>query len=218
MENQPQIKNSKEIIAFLAERFPACFSLTGEAKPLKIGIFQDIINTLQDEMPISRTQLRVALRIYTSSWRYLHAIKVGAFRVNLAGENDVVIEQEHVDYALQQLKASKEKANANKKETPTKPKNASKKAVTSANKSSTAKVKSQPAAAATASAKSAKPAKAQSFTPIKDITTLQMGQSVKMMLGNNITQVIVTEIQKDSVKVQAPSGFELTVRVEHISN
>lgn len=40
MENQPKLNSSKEVIAFLAERFPHCFSAEGEARPLKIGIFQ----------------------------------------------------------------------------------------------------------------------------------------------------------------------------------
>ncbi len=37
MENQPKLNSSKEVIAFLAERFPHCFSAEGEARPLKIG-------------------------------------------------------------------------------------------------------------------------------------------------------------------------------------
>lgn len=40
MENQPKLNSSKEVIAFLAERFPHCFSAEGEARPLKIGIFR----------------------------------------------------------------------------------------------------------------------------------------------------------------------------------
>ncbi len=43
MENQPKLNSSKEVIAFLAERFPHCFSAEGEARPLKIGIFQDLV-------------------------------------------------------------------------------------------------------------------------------------------------------------------------------
>ena len=31
MENQPKLNSSKEVIAFLAERFPQCFSAEGEA-------------------------------------------------------------------------------------------------------------------------------------------------------------------------------------------
>lgn len=85
MENQPKLNSSKEVITFLAERFPHCFSAEGEARPLKIGIFQDLVERVQGEMGLSKTQLRSALRLYTSSWRYLYGIKAGAVRVDLDG-------------------------------------------------------------------------------------------------------------------------------------
>lgn len=77
MENQPKLNSSKEVIAFLAERFPHCFSAEGEARPLKIGIFQDLVERVGGEMNLSKTQLRSALRLYTSSWRYLYGVKPG---------------------------------------------------------------------------------------------------------------------------------------------
>ena len=83
MENQPKLNSSKEVIAFLAERFPHCFSAEGEARPLKIGIFQDLVDRVAGEMNLSKTQLRSALRLYTSSWRYLYGVKPGATRVDL---------------------------------------------------------------------------------------------------------------------------------------
>lgn len=58
MENQPKLNSSKEVIAFLAERFPHCFSAEGEARPLKIGIFQDLVERVGGEMNLSKTQLR----------------------------------------------------------------------------------------------------------------------------------------------------------------
>ncbi|KJF84023.1 hypothetical protein UA44_03810, partial [Klebsiella aerogenes] len=64
MENQPKLNSSKEVIAFLAERFPQCFSAEGEARPLKIGIFQDLVERVGGEMNLSKTQLRAALRLY----------------------------------------------------------------------------------------------------------------------------------------------------------
>ncbi len=82
MENQPKLNSSKEVIAFLAERFPQCFSAEGEARPLKIGIFQDLVERVGGEMNLSKTQLRAALRLYTSSWRYLYGVKAGAIRVD----------------------------------------------------------------------------------------------------------------------------------------
>lgn len=66
MENQPKLNSSKEVIAFLAERFPHCFSAEGEARPLKIGIFQDLVDRVAGEMNLSKTQLRSA---YVSTLR-----------------------------------------------------------------------------------------------------------------------------------------------------
>jgi len=55
MENQPKLNSSKEVIAFLAERFPQCFSAEGEARPLKVGIFQDLVARVEGEMNLSKT-------------------------------------------------------------------------------------------------------------------------------------------------------------------
>ncbi|CAI1872266.1 ProP effector [Serratia fonticola] len=101
MENQHKLNTVKEVIAFLAERFPLCFSAEGEARPLKIGIFQDLVERVQGEENLSKTQLRSALRLYTSSWRYLYGVKVGAQRVDLDGNPCGELEQQHVDHARQ---------------------------------------------------------------------------------------------------------------------
>ncbi|MBC2613299.1 RNA chaperone ProQ, partial [Citrobacter braakii] len=102
----------KEIIAFLAERFPLCFVAEGEARPLKIGIFQDIVERIQDEECLSKTQLRSALRLYTSSWRYLYGVKEGAQRVDLDGNSCGELEAEHIEHALQQLTEAKARVQA----------------------------------------------------------------------------------------------------------
>lgn len=65
MENQPKLSSSKEVIAYLSQQFPSCFIAEGEAKPLKIGIFQDLVERIPAEMSLSKTQLRSALRVYT---------------------------------------------------------------------------------------------------------------------------------------------------------
>ena len=103
MENQPKLNSSKEVIAFLAERFPHCFSAEGEARPLKIGIFQDLVDRVAGEMNLSKTQLRSALRLYTSSWRYLYGVKPGATRVDLDGNPCGELDEQHVEHAHQQL-------------------------------------------------------------------------------------------------------------------
>ncbi|STV88109.1 proQ: influences osmotic activation of compatible solute ProP [Klebsiella michiganensis] len=48
MENQPKLNSSKEVIAFLAERFPQCFSAEGEARPLKVVFFRISLSALAE--------------------------------------------------------------------------------------------------------------------------------------------------------------------------
>ncbi|OYD21220.1 RNA chaperone ProQ [Oceanimonas baumannii] len=118
MENSEKLKNSKEVIAYLAECFPLCFIAEGEAKPLKIGIFQDLAERMTDDPKVSKTLLRTALRQYTSSWRYLHGLKAGMSRVDLDGNACGELTQEHIDHARQALKESKEKVFGPRKEKP----------------------------------------------------------------------------------------------------
>ena len=69
VEQDAEVKrlSTKEIIAYLAEKFPKCFSIDGPAKALKIGIFQDLSEKLIEDETVSKTRLRQALRHYTSS-------------------------------------------------------------------------------------------------------------------------------------------------------
>nr|WP_321242711.1 RNA chaperone ProQ [uncultured Tolumonas sp.] len=109
MENNEKINNSKELIAYLSELFPTCFIATGEARPLKIGIFQDLAARLADDPRVSKTVLRSALRQYTSSWRYLHGLRPGMIRVDLDGNPAGELTEEHVTHAKTALKESKDK-------------------------------------------------------------------------------------------------------------
>ena len=98
---EPQVKphNVKEIVALLSEQFPLCFTLSGEAKPLKVGIFQDLVERLKDNPLLSKTQLRQALRVYTSSWRYLDAVKEGVARIDLDGTAGDLIDAQQAEHA-----------------------------------------------------------------------------------------------------------------------
>ncbi|MGQ7112288.1 RNA chaperone ProQ, partial [Escherichia sp. TWPC-MK] len=102
--------------AFLAERFPHCFSAEGEARPLKIGIFQDLVDRVAGEMNLSKTQLRSALRLYTSSWRYLYGVKPGATRVDLDGNPCGELDEQHVEHARKQLEEAKARVQAQRAE------------------------------------------------------------------------------------------------------
>ena len=107
MENIEKLTTSKQVVAYLAERFPLCFTLEGEAKPLKIGIFQDLTDRLADDVRVSKTQLRAALRLYTSSWRYLYGVKENASRIDLDGTENGIVDAEHVEHAKAALLESK---------------------------------------------------------------------------------------------------------------
>ena len=67
MENQPKLNSSKEVATrFWPNVFPTV-SVRKVKRPLKIGIFQDLVDRVAGEMNLSKTQLRSALRLYTSS-------------------------------------------------------------------------------------------------------------------------------------------------------
>ena len=69
MENNEKITNSKELIAYLSELFPACFIAAGEARPLKIGIFQDLAARLADDTRVSASiYVQLALSAWVASW------------------------------------------------------------------------------------------------------------------------------------------------------
>ncbi|AHG85940.1 Protein proQ [Bibersteinia trehalosi USDA-ARS-USMARC-190] len=97
----------KEVIAYLCEKFPLCFIAEGEAKPLKVGLFQELAEALAGDDKVSKTLLRQALRSYTMSWRYLHACRDGAVRVGLNGEEAGVVDSQQAEHAAQTLAQAK---------------------------------------------------------------------------------------------------------------
>lgn len=107
---------TKEVVAYLAEKFPLCFSVEGEAKPLKVGLFQDLSEALADDETVSKTQLRQVLRAYTMSWRYLAACKPNAVRVGLQGEEAGIVDEQQAQHAAESLAQAKEAYNARKAE------------------------------------------------------------------------------------------------------
>ncbi|MEJ5071166.1 RNA chaperone ProQ [Enterobacter ludwigii] len=228
MENQPKLNSSKEVIAFLAERFPQCFSAEGEARPLKIGIFQDLVARVEGEMNLSKTQLRSALRLYTSSWRYLYGIKAGATRVDLDGNPCGELDEQHVTHARQQLEEAKARVQAQRAEQQAKKREAAiaagepvdaprreRKPRPAAPRKEAGANKPRPAAKP-AAAKAPRPAREERLTPVSDISELSVGQSLKVKAGNNAMDATVLEITKDGVRVQLTSGMSMIVRTEHL--
>ncbi|BBG89478.1 RNA chaperone ProQ [Aeromonas caviae] len=206
MENTEKLKNSKEIVAYLVEKFPACFIAEGEAKPLKIGIFQDLAARLADDERVSKTMLRSALRQYTSSWRYLHGLKAGQARVDLDGNPGELLTEEHIEHAKQALKESKERVFAsrrtNTKEKEDKPKQPRRNAPRKADAPRSDKPKAAPVADA----------------PLVkvDAATLKVEQGVRVVLGKSPVPATIKEVTKDDVQVQLQTGMMLRVKFEHL--
>lgn len=226
MENQPKLNSSKEVIAFLAERFPHCFSAEGEARPLKIGIFQDLVERVGGEMNLSKTQLRSALRLYTSSWRYLYGVKPGATRVDLDGNPCGELEEQHVELARKQLEEAKARVQAQRAEQQAKKREA---AAAAGEKEDAPRRERKPRPVARRkegaerkpradkpTTKAPRAPREEKHTPVSDISVLTVGQSLKVKAGNNAMDATVLEITKDGVRVQLNSGMSLIVRAEHL--
>ena len=211
-EETQKLSNNKEIIAYLAEKFPLCFSLEGEAKPIKIGLFQDLAEALKDDPKVSKTQLRYALRQYTSNWRYLHGCKEGAVRVDLQGNPAGVLEQEHVQHAAQQLadakaklaekRAAEKAANpkANKKRPPRKQNENNRQHIKPTNKTFVKKTQFKPKV---------------ELNSI-DFASLQEGSKVKVKVGDNAKNAVVLEVVKDSAKVELENGLVISVAPDRL--
>ncbi|HDZ8979325.1 RNA chaperone ProQ [Aeromonas veronii] len=210
MENTEKLKNSKEIVAYLVEKFPACFVAEGEAKPLKIGIFQDLAERLADDARVSKTMLRSALRQYTSSWRYLHGLKAGQARVDLDGNPGELLTEEHIEHAKQALKESKERVFASRRtNTKEKDEKAKKPRRPAVRKTEKTDVAAKPKAAAKAPVADAPLVKV-------DAATLKVGQDVRVVMGKFPVPATIKEVTKDDVQVQLQTGMMVRVKSEHL--
>ncbi|NOH70061.1 RNA chaperone ProQ [Vibrio pectenicida] len=208
MENTEKLKNSKEVIAYIAECFPKCFTLEGEAKPLKIGIFQDLAERLTDDQKVSKTQIRAALRQYTSSWRYLHGVKAGAIRVDLDGNPAGELEEEHVEHAKTALAESKAKVQARRKEQAQKVREEGKTKAKPANK----KPQSRRPQQNKTNNKVNSPQETRALT-VEEIT---IGNQVNVNMGKGNMAATIVEVNKEDVRVQLPNGLQMVVKAEHL--
>ena len=221
--NEQHVKagNVKEVLAYLCAQFPACFSQTGEAKPLKIGIFQDLAERLDNDATVSKTQLRQALRVYTSSWRYLESTKEGVARVDLDGTAGDVIDASQAEHALKTLEESKAKA-AEKRKAKIAEAKANKPASAATDKPAYKKIPNKKAPQRskdtkvnqkTPAAKSAAPAVELKKASVDQVV---VGGKVLLKLGQNPMPATVLEISKDDVTVQLGSGMVIKTRQESL--
>lgn len=106
MDQQHDIskKNKLQTIDWLIENFPAAFfKKSKQIKPLKIGIFDDIIDFYErlESPPFSKKNIREALNYYSASPAYLSCQKTDTARVDLFGNEVDVVNEEQAKYAYQ---------------------------------------------------------------------------------------------------------------------
>ncbi|MCP0913437.1 MULTISPECIES: ProQ/FINO family protein [Legionella] len=97
-------KEKLKTIDWLIEHFPAAFfKKANQVRPLKIGIFDDIIDFYErlDAPPFSKKTLREALNYYSASPAYLNCQKENTARVDLFGNEVDVVTGEQAKYAQQ---------------------------------------------------------------------------------------------------------------------
>ncbi len=97
-------KDKLEIIDWLIEHFPqAFFKKSSQVKPLKIGIFDDIIDFYErlDTPPFSKKSLREALSYYSASSAYLNSQKTDVARVDIYGNEVDIVTADQAKYAYQ---------------------------------------------------------------------------------------------------------------------
>lgn len=205
MENTEKFTNNKQIINFLTEQFPLCFTTANNpAKPLKIGIFQDLAVRLENEQRVSKTQLRGALRQYTLSWRYLHCIKESEKRVDLDGNEGDSVSAEHAEHALKTLKESKDKVFAKQKK--------------AQKEAAPVKAAKQVNVPKRAEKKVIKKESVVDLSNYKEAThsELTLKQTVKVLLGKSPVSAVVVEISKDDIQVELASGMMVKVKAKHL--
>lgn len=210
MELSEKFTNNKQIIAFLIEQFPLCFTAgSAPAKPLKIGIFQELAERLKNENRVSKTQLRGALRQYTLSWRYLHSVKESVKRVDLDGNEGDEVSADHAEHALKSLKESKDKVFANKK---------NKSDEAESKKASIKKSAKKLTIPSRSKKPSAKTEKVEDFSHLKPAihSELKVDQSVKVILGKSPVSGVIVEIAKDDVQVQLDSGMTMKIKAKNL--
>jgi ProP effector len=221
METEIKRISTKDIITYLTEKFPKCFSVKGQVKPLKIGIFQDLSEKLTDDETVSKTRLRQALRHYTSSWRYLKAIKVGASRVDIDGNDVAKIDEEQANYASKTLKESQEKF-GNNSSVNKKAENATKKPSKGHTPKDSANKTSTDAKRNSAKYKSVKSTKSKTvksdLPPLKPVesATITVGCKIKVQLGNSPMNATITEIAGNDISVQLDSGMIIKTQMQNI--
>ena len=87
---------------FIETKYSKCFFAGKIKKPLKIGIYQDLLATREIDTELSARNIKYFLALYCTDPSYIEALKQpGAMRVNLAGEEIAAVSEEDRQRAVQ---------------------------------------------------------------------------------------------------------------------
>ncbi|MGQ8363645.1 RNA chaperone ProQ [Glaciecola sp. 1036] len=204
---QEKLSNTKDTLAYLCSQFPKCFTLDGDVKPLKIGIFKDLAERLDDSEIVSKRLLRMSLRHYTSSWKYLASVKEGSARIDLDGIDGDLVEAEHAEHAAVQLKESKQRAAEKRQQ------QKQEKAKSSPPKHKKPRSFKKPDSKDNTNITHKK--KRLAVNKIAD-DELKVGLVVSVKVGKQPMPAVVTEVSKDGVFVQLNSGMSVKVTQDQL--
>ena len=92
-------RRATALLGVLCDRYPKAFDIE-HPRPLKVGIDRDIAVEMDDTSLAFETDLRNAMRLYTSSPAYLAATMAEeARRIDLAGNTVEAVKQPHAGFA-----------------------------------------------------------------------------------------------------------------------
>ncbi|MFC3121663.1 RNA chaperone ProQ [Agaribacter flavus] len=212
---QQKLTNTKDTLTFLSEKFPKCFIVDGDVKPLKIGIFKDLAATFEDSELVSKRLLRMSLRHYTSSWKYLAAVKKGNARINLEGEPGDLVETEHAEHAAEQLKESKKRA-AEKREKEKLEKRKTKSSRFKHVKGDSNRSHSGSRDTSASKTPAVKTKNTKHIAVKIEEKDLKPGLSVSVKVGRQPMPAVITEVAKDGILVQLNSGMSVKVQQDKL--
>ncbi|CAM3977680.1 RNA chaperone ProQ [Pseudoalteromonas byunsanensis] len=213
METTNKLKDINEVLDFLYSEFPQCFKQKDGIKPLKVGIFKDIAERIEGSDKVSKTQVRQALRKYTSNWRYLEAVTKHEFRIDLDGNDAEKVEQEHIEHAQKALEESRAKMAKRKK--PQRPRQDGE------TKSYKKKGPAHPRSSDKNARVNKKPAPQQAKRSSGKVEPLpanevKVNNKVKVKLGQALVNATITEVNKDEVHVELVTGMQVKTKADSL--
>lgn len=212
METPNKLKDINEVLEFLYTEFPQCFKRKDGIKPLKVGIFKDVAERIEGNEKVSKTQVRQALRKYTSNWRYLEAVVANSHRVDLDGNQAEEVEAEHVEHAKQALEQSRAKMAKRKK-----PQRPNKDGDTKNYKKRANHAGKGPAKGSKVKGSSdAAPAKRNHKVEPLAADGVKVNAKVKVKLGQALVNGTITEVNKDEIHVELVTGMQVKTKAESL--